>query len=422
MSQITELQQTNQNAGPVPPPYGDGPRYQMTETGAVIDDMDIPGWKIDTASPAASPDTASQNKAEQPKQKNRTLKQAQQAGAVVGIPKKLALPTLPPYQYAMSTNKNTSCYLQPVLKQIIDNMAFQNGKLYFAGTDATNIDLEPYYDNQTETISMLDIPMLRALYTILADEVGKEAGRKSIEEINAWINDPQYTMHSVRIYLPAFLKAIGRESNCSKNDIDFAIKKITSYSNVMGIETTPRGPGYFPLMIFGGYHPEDNTIQFASPYLNRLVITLFNARIKTEPLGRSKLKRNGKPFMLPTHSYMVKTSIIKERNKRAVEIVCAVVTVIEQAGRGIPHIKGRTLVNRVPDLKNAIETAASCSDQNKILRRAFKKAWELLRTQTDLKDHYKNIQFPTKIPTMTKLDDTIKFPHEGKTKKKDTFT
>ena len=89
-------------------------------------------------------------------------------------------------------------------------------------------------------------------------------------------------------------------------------------------------------------------------------------------------------------------------------------------------------------LKQSLENTSDTSNQNKILKRAFSKAWELLVTQTDLSVKYKNIQLPiipnssikdpkekkrlerefrTKwIPTMSNLDMVFEFPHEGKIK------
>ena len=71
-------------------------------------------------------------------------------------------------------------------------------------------------------------------------------------------------------------------------------------------------------------------------------------------------------------------SIVKERNKRAVEIVIVVVTTIEQAGKYTPHLKAKTIIERIPQLQESLDKAKTNSDKNKILKRAFTKAWELL--------------------------------------------
>ena len=100
-------------------------------------------------------------------------------------------------------------------------------------------------------------------------------------------------------------------------------------------------------------------------------------------------------------------------------------TTIEQAGNHVPHISARTIVERNQLLKQSIDNTASASNKNKYLERAFSRAWQLLRTHTDILERYKNIQLPDPkdkdfklkyIPTMSTLDMVFEFPHEGKIK------
>ena len=56
-----------------------------------------------------------------------------------------------------------------------------------------------------------------------------------------------------------------------------------------------------------------------------------------------------------------------------------------------------------------------------LLKRIFKRTWELLREQTHLTEVYKNIQLPDpndpkNIPTAKTLNMVFSFPHEGKIK------
>lgn len=112
------------------------------------------------------------------------------------------------------------------------------------------------------------------------------------------------------------------------------------------------------------------------------------------------------PETCPAHSYVVKASIAGERNKKAAEVVCALAPLIEQAGGKLPDITYDELIDRCPSLKAAINTAA-VADVNKLLKRTFSKAWELLRTQTILVEKYKGIQLPTEIPTILSLDKKL---------------
>lgn len=55
---------------------------------------------------------------------------------------------------------------------------------------------------------------------------------------------------------------------------------------------------------------------------------------------------------------------------------------------------------------------------NKMLKRAFSKAWDILPKHTKLKETYQDIKLPlsTDVPSMSSLDIVYKFPHNGKTK------
>lgn len=119
------------------------------------------------------------------------------------------------------------------------------------------------------------------------------------------------------------------------------------------------------------------------------------------------------PEICQAHSAVVKTSIMKERDKKAAEVVCALAALIEQAGGKLPDITYDELIDRCPSLKAAINTAA-VADANKLLDRTFTKAWELLRTQTHLEEKYKAIQLPTEIPTILTLDKKLDAQTNGK--------
>ena len=95
--------------------------------------------------------------------------------------------------------------------------------------------------------------------------------------------------------------------------------------------------------------------------------------------------------------------------------------VIEQAGNNTPHITARNIIYRNPLLKQALEKAKNNRSRNIVLQRAFSKAWELLKTHTDILAKYKNIQLPDAsdpkcIPTLNTLDMVFEFPHKGKIK------
>lgn len=396
-------------AVPIPSPYGDGLEYFKGEDGSITIIGDPSVW-ADAWERYISSLT--------PKRQNRTRKQAENQGAIIQMPEQLAITTLIPYQDAMSIVDNPAAHLQPITQALADNLRFEEGTLYFQGMEASRINLMEYYDKRPQAVSELDLPTLRALYSVILQELREAA--ENPDEIMARAKDPKYLSHSVRLYLPDVLKMLGYKPNGSHDGATYAVAKIMRYNRILGVmEEKANGRIYkshYPVMLFVGHNGKDNTIEFASPYINKLVMTILHASIQRNKAGEPKLRSNGKPFMLPSHSYLIKTSIAKERNKRAVEIVCIIVTLIEQAGDGgTPHIKARTIIDRCPDLKNALE-AASSGNKSLILKRAFTRAWVLLDKQTRLTETYKNIKFPTAVPTASTLDMVFEFPHDGKIK------
>ena len=151
--------------------------------------------------------------------------------------------------------------------------------------------------------------------------------------------------------------------------------------------------------------------------MNYVIKTIYNLSIRKTKDGKPKLKKNGTPLMLPSHSYMIDSSITKERNKAAAENVVILVTLIEQAGDNIPRIKASTLIERNVQLADRLESAAN---PRTLLNRTFIRTWALLREKTRLTEVYKDIQLPdpkdpAAIPTMKTLDNVVfSFPHNGK--------
>lgn len=112
------------------------------------------------------------------------------------------------------------------------------------------------------------------------------------------------------------------------------------------------------------------------------------------------------PETHPDYSTVIRSSIAGERDGKAVQITCVLAMLIDQAGGKLPDITYGELINRCPSMRAAIDTAA-VADINKLLKRTFSKAWELLRTQTDLEEKYKDIRLPTETPTILTLDEKL---------------
>lgn len=357
----------------------------------------------------------------------RTKIQAERAGAIIDVPKTLPLITLDEYRDGLRPVENAKACIRPVRPEIADKLQFVNGTLYFEGLDssgvrlidAKDINLSMHYDMEAETIAELDLPTLRVLYSIILQDVQNMAMDPDI--LAAKVNDPQYISHSVKIYVNGFLQSIGYDRHLSRDSINYAVKKIMSYHHIVGVLKEHIGDStynsIFPVLVFHGYNDKDGTLTFCSPYLNVLVASVLRKSFKTDKKGRPQTDKNGKFLTRACHSYLIKSSIAKERNKPAVEIVCVVVETIEKTGSrgGTPHISVQSILDHCPELKIKLD-AADSSRRHIYMQRAFSKAWELLGEQTLLKEKYPGIQLPSKddIPKYSDQKKVFEFPHSGK--------
>ena len=137
--------------------------------------------------------------------------------------------------------------------------------------------------------------------------------------------------------------------------------------------------------------------------------------------GDPRVKRNGRPMLYPSNSFLIKPSIVAERNKAAVANIFIIVQLIEQAGdKGTPHIKASTIIERNEALKARLKKD---THPNRLLSRVFKRTWELLRSHTTLLETYDGIMLPdpndiSKIPTPSNMHKLVfEFRHNGKIKK-----
>lgn len=338
----------------------------------------------------------------------RTRAKAEAAGAIIETPNALAIPTFPNYQYSMSLYNEGGAYLQPLSST--DGLKFKGGKMYFEDARAREVSEVELQNMKTkEGIENIDLPILRTFYSLILTRFEKSGG-KSLPDVLTYP-------------VPVLAEYIGLQSNLNKKDIARVIEKTQSYHNIVGVVHGTRNgkpvQSLYPVLNFEGYDDKHNNISFSSPYMNYVIKTVCNLSLRKSKDGKVKLKKNGEPLKLPTHSYLIDSSIAKERNKAAVENVVILVTLIEQAGDNIPRIKASTLIERNVQLAERLEAA---KNPRTLLKTTFTKTWELLRTKTRLTEAYKNIQLPEPndpafMPTMKTLDKVVfTFPHEGKNK------
>lgn len=337
--------------------------------------------------------------------KYRTRARAKEQGAITEMPKNMPIPTFSKYQYSMSLYPEGGAYLQPLSST--DGLVFKSGKLFFDKIRRPDLEAELQNLKTKEGINYIDLPVLHILYGIILAQF-ENSGHKELADV-------------IKIHISTLAEYMGMPSNLNKRDVNRVLEKIQSYHNIVGvIHGTRNGKptqSYYQVLNFESYNDKTNVVTFSSPYMNYVIKTVYNLSIRKTKDGKQKLKKNGDPLRLPTHSYLIDSSIAKERNKAAVVNVEILVALIEQAGDNIPRIKASTLIERNVQLADRLEAAAN---PRLLLDRTFKKTWELLRTKTRLQEAYKDIELPEPgdpafMPTMKTLDKVVfTFPHKGK--------
>ena len=323
------------------------------------------------------------------------------------LPSNLAIITNDKYKNSLTLQQNGGAYLQPLATT--EGLQYDGENLFFQGFPASEATLREINKDKDIPIEAIDLPLLRMFYSIILSDF--EQNTKKLGVVN----------EIVTVYVPDLAAILGKKRNLSKNDITSIIEKTSSFQTIYGVIKDPDRPNGIgtavPLLVWMGYDAESNTIRFASPYMTRLIKRIYNVSIRKDRKGSPQLKKDGTPLLEVSHSYLVKSSIVKERNKRAVEIVMVVVTTIEQSGKNTPHLKANTIIERIPQLQRAFNKTKTTSNKNLLLSRTFKKAWELLESQTKLRDKYPNITLPDpnnpqNIPTTSTLNMVFTFPHD----------
>lgn len=345
----------------------------------------------------------SSDKGNDERQQADTYRTKSKAGDVAKIPELMPVITDKSFQNAMSLKVSQNWYLQPL--ELSNDLEIVHDQIFFKGLPATLATLKPICRNKN--LGDFNLSLLRMIYGIILKRF-EETYRIGCQE------------KIISFYYPDLARMMGKTQKTSSEDRKALLDNLGVLHNIAGV--TEAG-SVLPVLVFLGYHKDTDTFEICSPYLNKVIEDLYLKSIRRGRTGKELLKSSGQPLTRPVHSYAIKSSIAKERNHRAVEIVVIIVTVIEQAGRNTPHISARTIVGRNPQLLESINATSATCDKNKKLGRAFTKAFELLRRCTRLEKMYKNIRLPDPkakdfrekyIPTMERLNLVYEFPHNGK--------
>lgn len=345
---------------------------------------------------------------------HKRYRSQKRTGGAVEAPKQLTTITASEYKNAIGFQQTgqDKAYLQPCIEPIDDIQELKydpgEGQLMMRGFPLSAAVVKDFALNKIP--EDLDLPFLQFLYSIIWQafkmQFIQEGNRNFIE------------IRDIGVYYPQIARALGKPHHVSREDEEKFIKKLHSYNSIIGYVNGK----YQPILVFTGEDREQNgLIYFQSPYLMQVIYDLYKASIRTTKDNKPKLTSSGQPDLKPAHSTLINSSLVKERNKSAACNVQEIIYTIENAGKNVPHIKARTLIDRNPQLKARIESTEELRYKNRLLKRVFSATWELLRTQTRLTEVYKDIQLPdpkdqSVIPTMTTLDMVFQFPHKGKIK------
>lgn len=230
----------------------------------------------------------------------------------------------------------------------------------------------------------------------------------------------------VTIDFPAFMRCMDRDATGNRHKSQEEIlSKIYEFDRLLGYV-----PGYekpFRVLIsMEFYDPQTQTIKLASPYFAALTHAVEKKRVT------SGKRKNGESwdYHKPAYNQLCHATLVKERNKPAALLVAEITNRLLQHGT-TPDAKSRNkklresakdnvtvtytvtfreLMNSVTLLSRRIERN---KDQNQVLSRAFKRAYELLWTHSDAHLYYRELSVERTIPTMKTLDSKLKITHKG---------
>ena len=308
------------------------------------------------------------------------------------------------FQHSLTPQKNKNAYIALMTPEFFDKLDFSDGVLSF--DDESDAYIKKYRRGKYEDIQDLDLPLLQQIYTAASKAYAKNGG------------------YTITVYFSKFLSEMGIDPR--KQNAAEIMRKLHSFENCVGVM---QGTGIIAkLFSIIEINSADNTMTFAVPYIFRLIDELER---KNKIEGKTK-KGELYEYEAPYNNRLVHSSIANERNKTAVELVYLITTGLLQRGK-TPDAKTwarekakmadpalvsysisfRTLINDAPLLRGRIKSYKSQNDKNKALRRAFEKAYQLIKAKTDAGEYFIDLHIPEIIPTMSTLDDLLAITHHG---------
>lgn len=306
------------------------------------------------------------------------------------------------YQFALSVRPESDASVLPVPADIMDRLKFDEKTGQLSVTDETNEALSTLSGRleswtSKEKVTASDFMFLRTALTALY---------KNPEFINA---------DRVTIKRSELGKHMG--ANLAAGNAVDVLARLKPLEKLIG--RTPDGSIY-RVFTFLKYDSSTDSYSFACPFINQVIL-----RLEDKNQVEYKTKTKGiAAYKAPHINFLLHSTLHKERNKRAVEIVMALTNLfLQRAGettrkptgrdRFDVHIKYRTLITYCPLLSASLEDCPDMANKNRILKSAFTKAATLLKEQTDAYTYFENLKISDMIVTNKTLDEVINASFTG---------
>lgn len=282
------------------------------------------------------------------------------------------------------------------------NVKYDSGKTYAVGPrgekeiiDSDTIDDYTGWDG----FENVDTIVMHMLLTILLNY-----DRKRYEAEG-------YVAKAVAVYVPDLLKACGVQ-NVGQAKRTIFMDKCRALEHVFGV--FPDSDMVLPFLQNCDVMDDQGILLLDSPYLNYLLRHMYFCRAKEA----AKWK---KPYVSIVETHM-KATIYKERNRNAAEVVRFICTEIARIGYSEGRVKVSTIVRNTNVLYHQVEECENIKYKTRYYTRAFKKAWELISSQTTLPDDYPHLTIPSpddedSVPTYAERDRVFEI-HRGLVRKR----
>lgn len=173
-----------------------------------------------------------------------------------------------------------------------------------------------------------------------------------------------------------------------------------------------------------GLNKKANTITVITPYFDALARAVEEDQLIAVEERKQLYKK-------PNYNMLIHTSMATERNTAAVALVVRITNGLiargskpasefkenadNESAKNLPEytISFETLINEVPELADRYNKTKTTADKNKVLKRAFEKAYKLLETKTDAKKCFLDLNVPHIIPTTTTLKNKLVITYSG---------